>query len=145
MPARSRYSGRKKNKTHTHEPVWTHDSNTLQKRTDLPTHNPVLEQYNSGTYYSSDAHEAIHPPTMCYAAVQQKTYSSSIDVYPARTHTALHRRERVVKPPWVQKTKVRNTSNTHSHGHTRSSSHPLTDAPTYPRTTCYSNTAEQMR
>ena len=61
--------------------------------------------------------------------------------------------ERVVTAPWVQKAKVRNTSNTHSHEHTRSSTYPLTnrphpptqsrtDAPTYPPTTCYSNTAK---
>ena len=43
-------------------------------------------------------------------------------------------RERAVKPPWVQKTKGRNTSNTHSHEHTRSSTHPPT--------MCCSNTAE---
>ena len=32
--------------------------------------------------------------------------------------------ERVVTAPWVQKAKVRNTSNTHSHEHTRSSTYP---------------------
>ena len=47
--------------------------------------------------------------------------------------TALHRRERVVKAPWVQKTKVRNTSNTHSHEHTLSSTHPHTHRHNHPR------------
>ena len=71
--------------------------------------------------------------------------------YLVRTHSAPS--SRVVKAPWLQKTKVRNTSNTHSHEHTRSSTHPPTssthpptqpptDAPTYQPTTCYSNTAE---
>ena len=76
MPARGRYSG-KKGKRKAHEPVWTHDSNTRQEITDLPTHNPVqaavqqyyssttavLQQY-SRTLYNSETHEAIHPPTM---------------------------------------------------------------------------------
>ena len=51
-----------------------------------------------------------------------------------------------MKPPWVQKREVRNTSNTHSAEHTRPSTHPPTqqptDAPTYPPTMCYSDTAE---
>ena len=68
MPARGRYSGRK-GKRQTHEPVCTHDSNTRQERTDLPTQNPVQQQYSSPTAVQQyvvqrETHEAIHPPTM---------------------------------------------------------------------------------
>ena len=74
-------------------------------------------------------------------------YSSTANDVPG---TAVVEVERAVKPPWVLKTKVRNTSNTHSHEHTRPSTQPLThpptqqptDAPTYPPTMCYSSTAE---
>ena len=53
-------------------------------------------------------------------------------VYPVRTDSAPS--WRVVVKPWVQKTKVRNTSNTHSHEHARSSTHSRTHRPTHPRT-----------
>ena len=78
---------------------------------------------------------------MHYTAEQQINYLQQ-QMCIQFVRTALHRRGRVVKPPWVQKTKVRNTSNTQSHKHTRSSTHPLTHRPNHPPTTCYSNTAE---
>ena len=71
---------------------------------------------------------------MYYSSIANDVYSSS------------RGREKAVKPPWVQKREVRNTSNTHSAEHTRPSTHPPTqqptDAPTYPPTMCYSDTAE---
>ena len=39
-----------------------------------------------------------------------------------------------MKPPCVQKTKVRNTSNTQSHDHTRPSTYSTTNLPTHPHT-----------
>ena len=65
-----------------------------------------------------------------------------------------------MKPPWVLTTKVRNTSNTKSHEHTRPSTYsttngphppthrpnnPPTHQPTHPRCATYSNTAEYSR
>ena len=55
----------------------------------------------------------IHPPFI--TAVQQKTYTAVLLI--------------AVKPPWVQKTKIRNTSNTQSHEHTRPSTYSPTNRP----------------
>ena len=73
MPARGRYSWRK-NKNGKKYPTkpWTHDRNTQQQRSYLPTH---LQQY-SRTSYNSNAHEAIHPP-MYYSSAANDVYSSS--------------------------------------------------------------------
>ena len=71
-----------------------------------------------------------YPPCTTYSSTAVCTYSSSSRCVPS-SYAAHH--GRVVKAPWVQKTKVQNASTTHSHEPTRH--------PTHPRTTCYSSTA----
>ena len=76
MPARGRYNGRRK-KRKTHEPVWTHDSNTRQERNDLPTHNPIQQQYISTRavqqYYTAvqQWNPRSDPPTHHDIVIQQ--------------------------------------------------------------------------
>ena len=106
----------------------------LQQRSDLPTD---WQQYSRPKYnIVTPTKRSTHPPCIT-AAVQQITYTAVVEV------------ERAVKPPWwVQKTKVRNTSNTQSNEHTRPSTYwptnpshllthrhnnPPTHQPTYPR------------
>ena len=119
--------------------TWTH--NNSNETIYPPTYSSTAER---STTTVTPTKWSTHP---CITAVQQTTYIYS---------SSSRGRERAVKPPWVQNTKVRNTSNTQSHEHTRPStytdpptdpSHPPTDRITYRRTNLpptiwYSNRAE---
>ena len=67
-------------KEYKNEPTkpWRHDRNRQQQRSDLRTH---LQQY-SRTQYRSDAHEAIHAPSMYYSsrANFKMTFTAVVEV-----------------------------------------------------------------
>ena len=118
MPARGSYSGRKKKKGNNIPRSCGHTTGTHNNSNEAihpPTYSSTAERSTTVTPKRS-----THPP--CITAVQQMTYSRG------------RGRERAVKAPRVQKTKVRNTSNTLSHEHTRPSTHTPTHRPNNPPT-----------
>ena len=101
-----------------HQPVTkAHNQPHTNRRTQPPTHPPAYRH----------THQAIHPPM--YYSSKAVTYSSRCV---SSSYAAL--RGRVVKAPWVQKTKLQNTSTTHSHERTRPPTHTNTDPTTHRRT-----------
>ena len=97
----------------------------LSRRTRPFTHEPITTTTNP----------FVHSCTT-YSSTAVSTYSSINRCVPS-SYAAQH--GRVVKAPWVQKTKLQNTSTTHSHEHirppthTRRPNHPSTHQPTHPR------------
>ena len=112
----------KKEEKKTHEAVNTRQELTTAQRRDPPT--PTYGSTAERSTAVTPTKRSTHPPciTVSVNSTGIMTYSSS------------RGRERAVKPSWVQKTKVRDTSNTHSHEHTRSHTHPPTHRPNNPPT-----------
>ena len=108
MPERGRYSGQKKYQ----KKITTGSPPTVTKAHNQPRTNRRTHPQTHG-----HTHQAIHPPTMCYSSTAI-TYSSRCV---SSSYAALHRR--VVKAPWVQKTKLHNTSPTHSQEPARPPTH----------------------
>ena len=127
MPARGRYSGRKKKKEKNNprsrgRTTGTHNSNEAIYP---PTYSSTAVRSTTVTPTKRSTH---HP---CIAAVQQMTYSSSRCVQFERSAPSSRESGETTMGP---ENKVRNTSNTHTHEHTRSSTHPLTHRPNHPPT-----------
>ena len=110
---RGRYSGRKRKKGTNIPRNCGHTTGTRNNSNEAiypPTYSSTAERSTTRTMRST------HP---CITAVQQMTYTAVVEV------------ERAVKP-WVQKTKVRNTSNTQTHEHTLPSTYSPTNRPHQP-------------
>ena len=101
--------------------------------------NPRSRAHTTGPHNSN---EAIYPPTYSSTAersttvtpTKRSTHPACITAVQQMTYSRGRGRERAVKAPRGQKTKVRNTSNTLSHEHTRPSTHTPTRRPNNPPT-----------
>ena len=124
MPERGRYGGQKKYQKR----ITTGSPPTVTENTQSTTYQPTHPPTHPRTHRHT--HQAIHTSTMYYYSSTAVTYSSSRCV--PSSYAAL--RGRVVKAPWVQKTKLQNTSTTHSHERTRPPTHTNTDPTTHRRT-----------